>query len=124
MSTLLGPDGMPLTREKGAFGPPTLEEFPVYTEEHWRGLEEAAKALHGERMTVMLSTPMALLRADFISLAVNVMRVRAENARLRSALKDVIEAANLDDAVKLGRALAEGVEALKPSTEDSTDTAE
>lgn len=124
MSAILGPDGMPVTREKGAFGPPSLDAFPTYEEGHWNGLQEAAKALYDERMTVMLSTPMALLRADFISLAVNVKRLREENARLRSALKDVIEAASLDDTVKFARALAEGGEALNPAVQDSSETTE
>lgn len=117
MSTLLGPDGMPITREMNAFGPPTLDAFPVYEEGHWVGLAQAAQALYDERMTVMLSTPMALLRADFVSLAVNVKRVRDENTRLKEALQSIIEASKLDDAVKLGQALADGAEALSPSTE-------
>jgi hypothetical protein len=95
MSAILGPDGMPATREKNAFGPATLEEFPTYTDAHWSQLMEAAKSLHAERMTTLISTPMALVRADFIQLAVNVKRLREENDKLKAALTAVSEATDL-----------------------------
>ena len=66
-------------------------------------------------MTVLLSTPMAMLRADFVQLAVNIKRLRDENTLLRQSLKGVTEAASLDDAVSFGRALASADDALKPS---------
>jgi len=115
MSQILGPDGMPATREKGAFGPPTLDDFPTYSEEHWVGLDKAAESIYGERMTVLLSTPMAMMRADFVQLAVNVKRQRDENTLLRQCLQDVIEAEARKDVVSLGRALASAADALKPS---------
>lgn len=118
MSDILGPDGMPATRERGMFGPSSLDELPHYEEGHWAGLEAAAKAIFEERMTVPLSTPMALLRADFLGLAVNSRRVREENARLREALQALVSAAQLGDAAELGRARAAGEAALAPETQE------
>lgn len=109
MSGILGPDGLPVTREKGAFGPGSLTEFPQYTDEHWSGLRHAAVQLFEERYTTLLSTPMALLRADFIGLAVNVDRLLAENKRLRDGLQAVVDA---DDATAAHDA---AVAALVPS---------
>jgi hypothetical protein len=91
MSKILGPDGLPITRERGAFGPASLDEFPEYTEPHWEGLQQAANALFEERYTVMMSTPMALLRADFISLAVNVKRLRERHDKMEAALRRISE---------------------------------